>query len=91
VKVECAMQNKQINSIVTNHSLAPLPKEKQIRTLKTKEIKSSSKINLRDVSWWMSIKDAHKPRALIIARFSKKGCIFLVIGGRPFWVARNRD
>ncbi len=30
--------------------------------LDAKEIESSSKIDLRDVSWWMSIRDADRPR-----------------------------
>jgi hypothetical protein len=28
----------------------------------------------------MSRKDAFKPKALLIAKFIKKGCIFLVVG-----------
>jgi hypothetical protein len=43
----------------------------------------SSKIDLKDVLWWMSIKDAYRPRAPIIARLSKVGCISLVTRGRP--------
>jgi hypothetical protein len=46
------------------------------------EMESSSKIDLRDVSWWMSIKDAYRLGVLIIARFSKERCISLVAGGR---------
>jgi hypothetical protein len=38
------------------------------------EMESSSKIELRDVSWWMSIKDAYRPRVLIIAKLSKERC-----------------
>jgi hypothetical protein len=56
-----------------------------------KEIKPSSKINLRDVSWWMSIKDACKPRAPIITKFSKEGCISLVARGRPFHTSHKHD
>jgi hypothetical protein len=43
--------------------------------------KWSSKIDLRDVLWWMSIKDVYRPRASIIARLSKERCISLAIGG----------
>jgi len=46
------------------------------------EMESSSKIDLKDVSWWMSIKDAYRLGALIIVRFSKERCISLVAGGR---------
>jgi len=35
----------------------------------------SFKIDLKDVSWWMSIKDVCKPKVLIIAKLSKEGCI----------------
>jgi hypothetical protein len=48
------------------------------------EMKSSSKIDLKDVLWWMFVKDAYKLGVPIIARFSKEGCNFLVIGGKPF-------
>jgi hypothetical protein len=56
VKVKCAMQNKQIGGLTTNHSPAPLPEQEQMRALDSKEMESSSNIDLRDVSWWMSIK-----------------------------------
>jgi hypothetical protein len=38
-------------------------------------VDSSSKIDLRDVSWWMSIKDAYRHGVSIIAKLSKEGCI----------------
>jgi hypothetical protein len=41
----------------------------------------SSKIDLKDVLWWMSIKNVYRLGALVIARFSKEGCISLVEGG----------
>jgi hypothetical protein len=43
------------------------------------EMESSSKIDLRDVLWWISIKDACRPRALIITKLPKERCISLVI------------
>jgi hypothetical protein len=43
--------------------------------LDVKEIESSSKINLKDVSWWLSIRYAYRPRALVIVKLSKEGCI----------------
>jgi hypothetical protein len=52
--------------------------------LDVEEMESFSKKDLRDVSWWKSIKDIYKPRVLIIARLSKEWCIFLVVKGRPF-------
>jgi hypothetical protein len=36
--------------------------------LDVNEMESSFKIDLRDVLWWMSIKDVCKPRAPVIAR-----------------------
>jgi hypothetical protein len=39
-------------------------------------MESSSKINLRDVLWWMSIKDVYRFRALVTAKFSKERCIY---------------
>jgi hypothetical protein len=42
------------------------------QTLDAKEMDSSSKINLRDESWWMSINDAYKLGVPIIAKLSKK-------------------
>jgi hypothetical protein len=59
--------------------------------LDAKEMESSSMINLRDVLWWMSIKNACRPRVLIIIRISKEGCISLIIGGRPSCVACKYD
>jgi len=59
--------------------------------LNAKEMESSFKIDLKDVLWWMSIKDACKPKVPIIARFLKKRCISLVIGGKLFHVACKHD
>jgi hypothetical protein len=47
--------------------------------LDVKEMESSSKIDLRDVSWWKSIKNACKPGALVTTKHSKEGCISLTI------------
>ncbi len=80
VKVECVMWNEQINGQTTNHSFTPLPKQKWMQVLKDKEMESSSKIDWRDVLWWMSIKGAYRFGALVIARLLKKGCISLVVG-----------
>jgi len=51
-----------------------------MQALDVEEMNSSFKIDLRDVSWWMFIKDAYRPGFTIIVRFSKEGCIFLVTG-----------
>jgi hypothetical protein len=51
--------------------------------LDVEEMETSSKIELRDVSWWKSIKDAYKPRVLVIVKLSKEGCISLVGERRP--------
>jgi hypothetical protein len=41
-------------------------------------MESPSKIDLHDVSWWMSIKYAYKPGLPVTTRLSKEGCISLV-------------
>ncbi len=84
------MWNKQINGLIINHSSTPLPKQKQIWTLNAEEINSSSKINLKDMSWWMSIKDAYKLQALVTSKLSKEGCIFKAMGSL-FWIVWKHD
>jgi hypothetical protein len=49
-----------------------------MQTLDAKKMESSFKINLKDASWWMSIKEAYKFGVSIITKPSKEGCIFLV-------------
>jgi hypothetical protein len=44
-----------------------------MQVLDDEEMESSSKIDLRDVLWWMCIKIAYKPGVPVIARFQKKG------------------
>jgi hypothetical protein len=73
------MQNEQVDGLTTNHRLAPLPELKRMQVLDVKEMKSSFKIDLKDVSWWMSIKDACRLEVPIIAKLSKEGCNFLAI------------
>jgi hypothetical protein len=48
--------------------------------LDVEEMESSSKIDLKDVPWWMSIKEAYRPQKPIIAKLSKERCIFLATG-----------
>ncbi len=60
-------------------------------TLDDEKMESSSKINLNNVLWCMSIKDAYRHDALVIARLSKKRCISLDVGRRPFCTAHNHD
>jgi hypothetical protein len=71
------MRNKQIDGLATNHSPTPLPKQEQMRALDAKEMESSSKIDLRDVLWWMSIKATYKLRTPINATLLKEVCISL--------------
>jgi len=85
------MRNEQIDGLTTNHNLAPLLEQKQMWTLDVEEVESSSKIDRRDVLWLMSIKDACRLGAPIIAKLSKEGCISLAIGGKPFHVAHKYD
>jgi hypothetical protein len=49
-----------------------------MQALDAEEMESSSKIDLRDVSWWISIKDVYRLGALVIARFLKEGCISFI-------------
>jgi hypothetical protein len=62
-----------------------------LRALDVEEMESYSKIALKDVLWWMSVKDACSLGALIISKFSKEGCISLLAGGRLFGFARKHD
>jgi hypothetical protein len=47
-----------------------------MQPLDVEEMESSSKINIKDVSCWMSIKGAYRLGALIIAKLKKKGASF---------------
>ncbi len=60
---------------VTNHSPTHLPEQEWMRVLEVEEMELFSKIDLRDVSWWMSIKDTYRLRVPVIATLSKKGNI----------------
>jgi len=62
-----------------------------MQALDAEKMASSSEIDLKDVSWLKSIKDAYRLRASIIARFSKERCISLATRGRPFQVTHKRD
>jgi len=85
------MRNKWIDGLITTHSLAPLFKQERMWVLDAKEMESSSKIDLRDVSWWMSIKDVCRLWAVVIAKLSKEGCISLIVGKRPSCTTRKHD
>jgi len=50
-------------------------------------MESPSKTDLRDVSWWMSINYACKPRVPITPTFLKEGCISLVARRRSFRIS----
>jgi hypothetical protein len=91
MKVECAMQNEQTDGLVINHSFTPLLEQERMQTLDAEEMESSSKIDSRDVSWWMSIKEACILRALVIAKFSKERCISLAAGGKPSHATCKHD
>jgi hypothetical protein len=62
-----------------------------MRVLVVEELESSSNIDLKDVSWWMSIKGACRFGVPTIAKLLKEGCIFLVVKGRPFHATRKHD
>jgi len=74
LKVNCAMWNEQIDGLAISHNPAPLPKQEQMRALEAKEMESSSKIDLKDVSWWMFIKNAYRHGALVTTTLSKERC-----------------
>jgi hypothetical protein len=59
--------------------------------LDVEKMESSPKIDFKDVSWWMSIKYAFRPRVLVIAKFSKEKCISLIVGKRPSCDACKHD
>jgi hypothetical protein len=50
-----------------------------MRSLDVEKMESSSKIDLKDVSWWMSIKNVCKLGALVTTKLSKERCISLII------------
>jgi hypothetical protein len=62
-----------------------------MQVLNVEEMESSSKIDLKDVLWWMSIKDACRLGAPITTKLSKEWCISLVVGRRPFHAACKHD
>ncbi len=47
-----------------------------MQVLGVEEMESSSKIDLKDVSWWMSINNACILEALVIDKFQKKSAFF---------------
>jgi hypothetical protein len=49
VKVKCA-RNEWINGLTIKHSPTPLLEQERMSALNAKEMESSSKINLKDVS-----------------------------------------
>jgi len=85
------MRNKQINGLTTDHSPTPLLKQEQMLALDVEEMESSCKMDLRDVSWWKSIKDACRLGVRVIVRHSKERCISLVAGGKPSCAACKQD
>jgi hypothetical protein len=62
-----------------------------MQILDVEEMESSSKIDLRDVSWWMSIRNACRFKARITTKFSKERCISLVARKKPCHVAHKHD
>jgi hypothetical protein len=62
-----------------------------MQALNALEMESSFKIDLKAVLWWMSIKDAYRPKVPITSKLSKERCIFLVAGRRPFCATCKHD
>jgi len=90
VKIKCVMRNNHIDGLTTNRSPTPLPEQERLWALDADKMESSSKINLRDVSWWMCIKDAYTLGVSITTKFSKKRCISLAIK-RPSCATYKHD
>jgi hypothetical protein len=49
--------------------------------MRTLGVESSTKIDLKDVSWWMSIKDVYRLGVPITTKLSKERRISLDVGG----------
>jgi len=79
------------NDLTISHKCTPLLEQEQMRALEAKEMESSSKINLKDVSWWMSIKDVYRPGALVTTKLSKEKCTFLTTRGRLSQIAWRQN
>jgi hypothetical protein len=62
-----------------------------MQVLDAEEMESSSKIYLRDVLRWMSIKDACKPKTSITTKLLKKQCISLIARGSPSHATCKHD
>jgi hypothetical protein len=91
VKINCAMWNERIDGLAISHSPTPLPEQEQMRALEAKEMESSSKIDLKDVSWWMSIKYAYRHGALLTTTLSKERCTSLATKRRLSQTTRGQD
>jgi hypothetical protein len=59
--------------------------------LDAKEMESSSKIDIKDVSWWMSIKYTCSLVVSVIAKLSKEGWISLATEGKPSHTTCKHD
>ncbi len=77
--------NEQKDDLKINHSLVPLFEQNWMRTPNAKEMESFFKIDLRDVLWWMSIKNTCKPKMLITIKLSKEMCISLTQNQQRQW------
>jgi hypothetical protein len=75
MKVECAIQNEHIDDLATNQPFTPLSKQEWMQALNVEEIELSFKVDIRDVPWWMSIKNACRLEMPITTKLSKEECI----------------
>jgi len=62
-----------------------------MRALDAKEMESSPKIEFKNMSWWMFIKDAYKLGVLIIAKLSKNKCVFLAMKRKLSQTTQRHD
>jgi hypothetical protein len=84
--------NKRLMAKTTSQGGQKGKAKKRPKYIICKNKKSSSfKIDLRDVSWWMSIKDACRLGVSVTTRLFLKGCISLAIVGRPSRITLKHD
>jgi hypothetical protein len=74
VKVECEMQKEHIDGLAINHSFAHLHEQERMWTLDVEKIESSSKINLKDVSWWIT--KVAQVRSILQSLVNKVCCLW---------------
>jgi hypothetical protein len=92
MKIKCAMRKEWIDGLAINHSPTPLLEQEQMQALNAEKMESSSKINLKDVSWWIT--KVAQMRSILQA-FINKVCLvceevlLMQVWCPPYWYLRN--